>query len=100
LGQDYSIVNAFLVILTLLGLNALMLMLTYRWKFLDRWINSAPLMLIQDGEPIDDRLSNANVDESDVLEEARRQGLVRLDQIKYAVLERNGSISIIPQSEI
>ncbi len=98
LGQDYSVVNAFLVILTLLGLNGLMLMLTYRWNFLDRWINSAPLVLIQEGEPIDDRLKNANIDESDILEEARRQGLARLDQIKYAVLERNGSISIIPQS--
>lgn len=99
LGQDYSVINAFLVILTLLGLNALTLMLTYRWKFLDRWINSAPLVLIQDGEPIDDRLRKAKVDEADILEEARRQGLERLDQIKYAVLERDGAISIIPQSE-
>src|SRR5215212_2177052 len=82
LGQDYSVINAFLVILTLLGLNALMLVLTYRWKFLDRWINSAPLVLIQEGEPIDDRLRNSNIDEADILEEARNQGLERLDQIK------------------
>jgi uncharacterized membrane protein YcaP (DUF421 family) len=99
LGQDYSVVNAFLVILTLLGLEALVLALTWRWNFLDRWVNSAPLVLIQDGEPIDDRLKNANVDESDILEQARSsQGLERLDQIKYAVLERNGAISIIPKS--
>src|SRR5215212_3709143 len=35
LGQDYSVVNAFLVILTLLGLEALVLALTWRWNFLD-----------------------------------------------------------------
>src|SRR5215212_6257038 len=88
LGQDYSVVNGFLVILTLLGLNAFTLMLTWRWKFFDRWINSTPLVLIQDGEPIDDRLKRSKIDEADILEEGRNQGL---DQIKYAVLERNGS---------
>ncbi len=99
LGQDYSVVNAFLVILTLLGLEVLVLALTWRWTFLDRWINSAPLVLIHDGEPIDDRLKKAKVDESDILEQARSsQGLERLDQIKYAVLERNGAISIISKS--
>ncbi len=96
LGQDYSVVNAFLVILTLLGLEALVLMLAWRWDFFDRWVNSAPLLLIQDGEPIDDRLKKAKIDETDILEQARSsQGLERLDQIKYAVLERNGAISII-----
>ena len=100
LGQDYSVVNAFLVILTLLGLEALVLMLAWRWNFLDRWINSAPLVLIQDGEPIDDRLKKANIDESDILEQARSsQGLERLEQIKYAVLERNGAISIISKQQ-
>jgi uncharacterized membrane protein YcaP (DUF421 family) len=38
------------------------------------------------------------VDESDVLVAAReRQGLERMDQIKFAVLERTGQISIVPK---
>jgi uncharacterized membrane protein YcaP (DUF421 family) len=91
--------NAFLVILTLLLLEVLVLILTRRWAFLNRWINSAPLVLMQEGEPIDDHLKKSMVDESDILEQARSsQGLERLDQIKYAVLERDGSISIIPRS--
>jgi uncharacterized membrane protein YcaP (DUF421 family) len=39
------------------------------------------------------------VDESDILEAARRlHGLRRLDQIEYAVVERSGDISIIPRT--
>ncbi|HWO93664.1 MAG TPA: YetF domain-containing protein, partial [Dehalococcoidia bacterium] len=45
-----------------------------------------------------DRLRKARIDEADILAAAReRQGLERLDQIKYAVLERSGGISIVPR---
>jgi uncharacterized membrane protein YcaP (DUF421 family) len=40
------------------------------------------------------------VNEDDVLTAARElQGLERMEQIKYAVLERSGGISIIPKLE-
>lgn len=36
------------------------------------------------------------MDDDDILEAAHElQGLERLDQIKYAVLERNGAITIV-----
>ena len=42
----------------------------------------------------------ARVDEEDVLAAARHlQGIERLDQIRYAVLERSGGISIIPKQK-
>jgi uncharacterized membrane protein YcaP (DUF421 family) len=44
------------------------------------------------------RMDEVRVDVDDILAAARSdQGLERLDQIKYAVLERNGGISIIPK---
>ncbi|WP_241357632.1 YetF domain-containing protein [Escherichia coli] len=43
-------------------------------------------------------MQKTRVDESDILEAARElRGLERMDQIKYAVLERSGSITIIPK---
>jgi uncharacterized membrane protein YcaP (DUF421 family) len=43
-------------------------------------------------------MKESRVDEGDILEAARKvQGIERLDQIKYAVLERSGGISIIPR---
>jgi hypothetical protein len=43
------------------------------------------------------RLQRARVGLEDVLESAREQGLERLDQIKFAILEVGGTISIVPQ---
>lgn len=98
LGNDFSVTNAILVITTLIGLDILMTALTHRSRWLDRWVNVLPLVLIQDGEVLDDRLERARVDREDILEQARAtQGIERMEQIKYAVLERGGGISIIPK---
>ena len=41
----------------------------------------------------------ARVDEADIVEAARElHGLERLDQVRYAVLERDGQISIVPKT--
>jgi uncharacterized membrane protein YcaP (DUF421 family) len=57
-----------------------------------------PLVVVENGQPLRDRMNKARIDEDDVLTAARQlQGLERMEQIKYAVLERNGGISIIPR---
>lgn len=98
LGDDFSIVNAFVVILTLIGLDIGLSLLKQRSPSLDRWIDDVPLVIVENGRPIKERMDKARIDESDVLTSARElQGLERMDQIKYAVLERSGGISIIPK---
>jgi membrane protein len=65
----------------------------------ERSMEDAPLIVVSDGRPLRERLKRARINESDVLSAARRlQGLERMEQIKYAVLERSGEISIIPWS--
>ena len=99
LGNDFSITDALLVILALLGLDLLSQGLSRRWRSFDRWINGLPLVLVEDGWLIDDRARKAGFLEDDILEQARaNQGIERMEQIKYAGLERDGSISVIPKS--
>jgi uncharacterized membrane protein YcaP (DUF421 family) len=100
LGNDFSVTNAFVVILTLIGIDVLLTFLTHRSRLIDRWVNDVPLVLIEDGRVIDDRLKKARVSMEDILEQARMtQGIERVEQIKYAVLERSGGVSIIPRQE-
>jgi uncharacterized membrane protein YcaP (DUF421 family) len=57
----------------------------------------ALLVLVEDGKLLKERMDKARVGEEDILTAARElQGLERLEQIKYAVLERSGGISIVP----
>ncbi len=98
LGDDFSLVNAFVVILTLVGIDIVMSYAKRKFPALELWMEGMPLILLENGKPIQNLMKRAKIEETDILEAARRlQGLERLDQIKYAVLERSGGISIIPK---
>ena len=97
IDDDNSMTNAFLIIVTLLALNIGFSILKQRSSFVDRLIDDVPVLIVVDGNPLKDRMDRARVDERDILQAAREsQGLTRLDQIQYAVLERDGSISVVP----
>jgi len=97
MGDDFSLTAAGLVILTLVTLDLGMSLLKQRFSSIDRTIDSLPLLIVENGKPLKDRMDRERVDEEDVLNAAREaHGIHRLQQVKYAVLERNGTISIIP----
>jgi uncharacterized membrane protein YcaP (DUF421 family) len=99
LGDDFSVLNAVLVIVTLVGLQVLLDSVGARWKRFGRVIDGTPVVIVEDGRPLAERMRKSRVDEADILEEARRaQGIESLDQVKYAVLERGGGISVIPKA--
>lgn len=98
LGPDYSVTNGLLVVLTLLVLDIALSWWQRRHPGVGKWFNGVPMVIVEDGRPLEELMRMARVEEDEVLEAARRlQGLERLDQIKYAVLERSGGISIIPK---
>ncbi|MEA2486295.1 MAG: hypothetical protein QOD46_1406 [Actinomycetota bacterium] len=98
IGQDFSITNAALVITTLIGAERGLTWVQRRFKSVDRLLDGLPLVLVEDGKPFEDRLKQERIDISEILAAARQtQGLARLDQIKYAVLEQTGGISIVPK---
>ncbi len=97
IDDDNSMTNGFLVITTLLSLDLGLLALSGRSRIIDRLINDAPLVLVDDGRLLQERMTKSRVSEGDILQSARQQGLERMEQIKYAVLERSGNISIIPK---
>jgi uncharacterized membrane protein YcaP (DUF421 family) len=98
LGDDFSIINAFVVIGTLMFLELGFSLLKKWWPALDPLMDSVPLVIVDNGRLVEQRLQRERVDVHDVLAAAReRHGLERLDQIKYAVLERSGGISIVPK---
>lgn len=97
-GEDFSITNAFILIATLLGAEIGLTLLKREFPRADRVLDGMPLIIFQDGKPLRERLKKERVDEEDILSAARKlHGLERLDQIKYAVLERDGGITIIPR---
>ena len=100
LGDDFSLTNAFIVIITLIGIDIALSLLKQRSPKIELLLDDTPLIIVENGSPLRERMDKARIDESDVLTAARElQGLERMDQIKYAVLERSGGISVIPQQQ-
>ena len=98
--NDHSVTNGFLLIFTLIGLTILLSVLKQRFPKLDTLLEGTPLILVDGGKVLKERMDKSRVDEKEILAAARMtQGLVRMDQIQYAILERNGEISIIPKEE-
>lgn len=98
-SDDHSLTNAFVAIVTLIGIDITLSLLKQRAPRIEKWLDGVPTILVDNGLLLKDRMEKARVDEVDILTAAReRQGLERLDQIKYAILERSGGISIIPKS--
>ncbi len=99
LGEDFSVINAALVIATLIGIERVSDYFSWRFPLFRRATESVPVVLVADGEVLGDVMAKEHVDIEEILEAARKtQGLERLDQIKWAVQETSGGISIVPMS--
>lgn len=98
IDNDNSMTNALLLVVTLIAMNILFSVLASRWKGFGKLVEDVPLVLVENGKLLEDRMHRERVSEDEVMEAARElQGLERLEQVRYAILERNGHITIIPR---
>src|SRR5688572_3868525 len=96
--NDHSVTNGFLLIITLVGTTILLAALKQFFPRLEAVLEGQPVIVVERGELLHRVMQKSRVDKQDILFAARKQqGLERLDQIKYAILERDGTISIIRQ---
>jgi uncharacterized membrane protein YcaP (DUF421 family) len=100
-GQDYSITGAFVLIITLISADLVLTLLRDKFKIVDKVTDGTPLLIVDHGKPLLKRMKKCKVDTNDILHAARlARGITKMEQIRYAVLERDGSISIIPYQEL
>jgi uncharacterized membrane protein YcaP (DUF421 family) len=97
LGDDFSLTNAVLVIVTLIAIDIGLSLLKQRSLWFSRVLDGGPTVVVEEGRVLHERLKRARVDEDDILEAARSsQGILEIKHIRFAILERNGKISVIP----
>lgn len=95
-GPDTSLVGGLLAAGVLLAMNAAVARLRLRWPRLRRWLEGSPTLLILHGQVLERNLEREGLDR-EVLEAALREhGMARVEEVEMAVLEIDGSISVIP----
>jgi uncharacterized membrane protein YcaP (DUF421 family) len=99
-ADDHSFTNAILLITTLVFITVMLSLIKQRSRLVSKIVDDEPLLVVSNGQLIKTRADKLRVDEHDIMEAAREiHGLERLEQIKFAVVERNGNISVIPRSD-
>src|SRR5689334_4072469 len=96
-GQDYSLTGSIILIVTLVMFDLIFGVLKDQFKTFGKIAEGVSLIIVDKGKPLKDRMSKCHIEEEDILEAGRLQfGLEKMNQIKYAILEKDGTISIIP----
>jgi uncharacterized membrane protein YcaP (DUF421 family) len=97
-GEDTSLAGGIVAAVTLLALNYLFSNLLYRSRKAELILEGTPTLLIHNGEVILPHLAAERLTEDELLRVAREHGIEHLGEVKTAVMELDGTISIIPKT--
>ena len=98
-ADEASLTNAFCQIVAVAFAHFCLAKLRTRSDRIAMILDGTPLILMEKQTWRADTMRRQRVKDDDVMEKARDQGLKTLTDIKAAVLERNGEISILPQDD-
>lgn len=97
--DDYSVTGALIVVGTIASLQVLTSYLSFRLPLLRPVFDGQPIVVVEDGKPIERNLHRERLSVEDLMEEARQQEIASMDEIQWAVLETSGTISFIKKGE-
>jgi uncharacterized membrane protein YcaP (DUF421 family) len=97
IGPDNSLTGGLIGAAVILLLNWGIVELTYRSKRARRLLEASPTILIHDGRVLQDNLARERVTLDDLHAALRRAGVAEVSHVRFAVLEENGAISVVPR---
>src|SRR5437762_10951254 len=95
-GPDTSLTGGLVAAAALVLLNRLVDTLGLRFPALRRGLVGSPSLLVYEGEFLPDHLRHEGLTQDEVLQALREHGVDSLESVKSAVLEVDGTISIVP----
>jgi uncharacterized membrane protein YcaP (DUF421 family) len=93
--NDYSITGASIVIVTMTLLSILTAYVAYRLPRFRRVLDGEPVILLENGRPLEKNLRRERISLGELAAEARQNDISDLATVRYAVLETSGSISFL-----
>ena len=97
--DDYSVTGAIIVIGTLALLQVCTSFLSFKFPRLRPVLDGEPVIVVEDGEPIEKNLRRERIAVEEVAAEARKQQIESLSDVKWAVLETSGQVTFIKKDE-
>ncbi|HJS33934.1 MAG TPA: YetF domain-containing protein [Pseudoxanthomonas sp.] len=95
LGADTSVGGGLLLAATLIALNWIVGLVSARSPKVERWVEGAPVLLARDGQVYRDVLRRELISREDFEKAMREAGCLDMADIRLAVLENNGRITVV-----
>jgi uncharacterized membrane protein YcaP (DUF421 family) len=96
--SDFSVTGLLLAAGTIALMTVLVSYLSFRFRRLRPILDGEPIIVVQDGKPIERNLRRERLTVDELMQEARLQQIASLDDVEWAVLEKTGQISFIKRS--
>jgi len=97
--SDESVTGTLTVISTIALLSVLVSWVAFRFPRLRPAMEGEPVVLVQDGRPIERNLRRERITLKDIEEEARASQITSVGELRWAILEDDGHISCIPRKD-
>jgi uncharacterized membrane protein YcaP (DUF421 family) len=97
--NDLSVTGVLIVVCTIGVMQVGLSYLGYRFRRMRPVLQGEPIVLVEKGKVIDRNMRRERLTLDDLAEKARLSEIESIDEIKWAVLETNGDISFIKQSD-
>lgn len=91
---DESVAGGLIVVATLLAINYLIGFITYKSRKAEDIIEGRPEILIRDGKLIEQVAQKSRISERELESTLREAGFFKMEDVRLAVLEDNGSVSV------
>lgn len=95
-GNDYSLTTGLTGVATLLVLVFITSLLVQRFERVEQLVAGQPTLLVHEGAFIAEAMNRMRVTPDEIFTELHKAGLTELAAVKWAILEPDGSIAIVP----
>ncbi|MEC0236414.1 DUF421 domain-containing protein [Paenibacillus kribbensis] len=86
-------------LLTFTGIAYLLMFFSMKNRKLRSWFSGKPTVLIQEGKIMESNMRKLKITLDTLNQELRGKNIFNIQDVQYAVLELNGSISVLPKPE-
>lgn len=97
-GENSTLWGGLVAVLTLLAMDFGLKALSSRSRRVRKVVEGEPRLLVRDGRLLDKALREEGVEPDEVRAAVRAQGIARVEDVRLAVLETDGTISVIPMT--
>lgn len=97
--EDFSMTNALVGLSTLLLLVFLTSAISHRFERVGQTLEGSPTVLVRHGRLDEEALNRERINPDEILSEMRKVGLHDLSEVRWAILEPGGDISVVPEPD-